>query len=1123
MKNRNKEGFLLNRRNLFKILLAMKFALLFMLLTTLQTFASVYSQSTKLTLDLRNASVSDALKEIEGQSEFKFLYYDALISTEKNLNMRLKDKTLEEILNTLLEGGNNTWSVLENNLVVISNKEVDMQDEITVSGKITAEDTGEPLPGVNITIKGTTLGTITNIEGEFSIVVPDGNAILVFTYVGYLGKEITVGDQTTIDVGLVEDIIGLEELVVVGYGTQRKGDITSAVATVKPEEFIKGGVKDVGQLIQGKVAGLTVYNISGDPTSNVQITLRGANTLGGTGRDPLVIIDGVPGDLNTVSTEDIESIDVLKDGSAAAIYGTRGTNGVIFVTTKRASGLYTNLVEYSAYVTKSTIAKKMDMMTADDYHSMVADGTRDSSYVYDWDVSTDWQDELLQEPWSFVQNLTFRGGNDRTNYLASFSMDNAEGIIIGTENNVYTARADINHNMFKNKLKFNVGVLSRFSKNPNNADGYSLSGFTWRQAIIHNPTEPIKNEDGTWFEDRNKFYYENPLGHIYETDGYNKSNLNRVNGTVTLAPIEGLEIKSLMSYSRYNQTRTYYQSRDHFHGALVDGYGSNGTSETIEKLIELTASYKKSFGKNRFSILGGYGYQERDWFDFWIRNEDFPTDMFGYSNLDIGLGYNEGTTWDSDTRRERTNLIGFFGRANYSFDEKYLVMGSVRYEAGSQLVGADAPWGLFPAVSVGWRISNESFMQNLSFVNDLKLRAGWGITGSLPNRLYNAYETKTYSGTIEINGEDYLILAPQGNRNEDLKWEEKTEINIGLDFVLLNNRLGGSVDLYNRRVDDLLYDFQVPVPPNKVATTYANAGVLQNRGIEVMLNIVPVQTPDFEWQTSFSFSTNKNEIVSLGALGYEAAEKIGIGNAGEPIWGATHKLEVGHPVGDLWAYRVVDIDSNGYWMYEVKYPDVNGNDSATVIVNYDDFSALREDASRQVIGNGIPDFYAGWNNTFRYKNFDLTITQRGAFGHQILNRSRMYYENTGIGANNRYNQLRSAYDPIFGKVPLNEEVPLEYNSYYIEDGDYWKIDNITLGYTFSDLKTPYLKSARIYVSTLNTFVITNYSGVDPEVRITGPQPGSRNFVDDEGLQPGNDARDKYPTIRSYTVGINVTF
>jgi hypothetical protein len=366
-------------------------------------------------------------------------------------------------------------------------------------------------------------------------------------------------------------------------------------------------------------------------------------------------------------------------------------------------------------------------------------------------------------------------------------------------------------------------------------------------------------------------------------------------------------------------------------------------------------------------------------------------------------------------------------------------------------------------------------------------------------------------------------LAPLGNGYKDLKWEEKTEIDLGLDFSLFNNRLGGNIDYYKRRVDDLLYDFQVPQPPFQVATTYANAGVLENKGIEVMINIVPVQKSDFEWRTSFSFSTNKNKIVSLGALGYDVTEKIGIGNAGEPIWGATHKLEVGHPVGDLWAYRVVDIDSNGYWMYEVKIPDINGNDSATMIVNYDDFSRLRKDASRQVIGNGIPDFYAGWNNTFRYKNFDLTITQRGAFGFQILNRSRMYYENTGIGANNRYNQLRSAYDPIFGKIPLNEEVPLEYNSYYIEDGDYWKIDNITLGYTFSSLKNPYIKSARIYVSTLNTFTFTNYSGVDPEVRITGPQPNSKNFVDDEGLQPGNDDRDKYPTIRSYTLGVNITF
>lgn len=984
--------------------------------------------------------------------------------------------------------------------------------EITVSGKITAASTGEPLPGVNILIKGTSEGVVSNIEGEYTITVPNKEAVLAFSYIGYNSEEITVGDQTTINLVMVEDIMALDELVVIGYGTQRKGDVTSSVATVKADEFVNGGVKDAGQLLQGKVAGLTVFNTSGDPTSSVQIMLRGVNTLGGTGRDPLILIDGVPGDLKTVSTEDIESIDVLKDGSAAAIYGTRGTNGVIFITTKRASGRYTSTVEYSGYMTVSTVAKKLDLLTADDYHRLVSEGIMDSSYVYDWNTSTDWQDELLQKPLSFKQNLTFRGGNDKTNYLASFGWSDTKGIIIETGDKIYNARADINHSMFKNKLKFNFGLYSRFTKSPNHADGYSMSGYTWRQALIHNPTEPTKNEDGTWYE-VSRFNYENPLGHLYESSGYNKSNLNRVNATITANPIEGLELKSLMSFSRSNQTRTFYENKNHFDGAIKNGYGSNGAGETTDKLLELTASFKKTVGDSRYSVLGGYSYQENDWFDFWIQNQDFPTDMFGYSNLDLGQGYNSDNRqlWNSDTRRTRTNLIGFFGRANYSYDDKYLLMGSLRYEAGSQLVGTKEPWGLFPAVSVGWRISNESFMQNLSFIDDLKLRAGWGITGTLPNRLYQGYSTLAYTGTIEINGEDYLSLAPSRNSNPDLRWEEKTEVNIGLDFSMLDSRLGGTIDAYKRSVDGLLYDFTVPVPPNKVPSTYANAGVLENKGIEVMINITPVRTSDFEWQTSISFSTNKNKLVSLGALGYDVSEKVGQGNAGEPIWGYTHKLEVGHPIGDFWAYKVIDIDDNGKWIYEVKIPDVNGNDSLTMNVGYDEFMAdyLGED-SRQVVGNGIPDFYAGWNNTIRYKNFDLTITQRGAFGHQILNRSRMYYENTKYGLTSHYNQLSSAFDPVFGKAILSQEVDLQYNSHYIEDGDFWKIDNITLGYTFKDIKSAYIKSARIYASTLNTFTFTKYTGIDPEVQIVG-------------TQPGNDGRDKYPSIRTYAIGVDLTF
>lgn len=972
--------------------------------------------------------------------------------------------------------------------------------QITITGKVTSATSEEPLPGVNIVIKGTTEGTITDLDGNYSIVVPDENAILVYSFIGFVSEEIPIGNQTEINLNLIEDIMSLDELVVIGYGTIRKGDVTSSIASVKSDDFIQGGVQDVGQLIQGKVAGLTIYNVSGNPTDDTQIRLRGTNTLFGTGTDPLIIIDGVPGDFKSVAPEDIESIDVLKDGSAAAIYGTRGTNGVIIITTKRASGKYASRVEYSGYITTETVAKKMEMFTADDYRQQIAEGIRDS--VWDKGSTTDWFDEMTRTPISHTHNLTFQGGDDKTNYLISANYRDREGIFKETDNRVFTARADINHTMFDGLIKFNFGLLSRHDRQTTNGDGFGFSGYTYRQTLIRNPTEPIYNEDGTFYEDPSLFYYENPLAHIYESDGRNKAQWNRLNGTIEIKPFEGFRFKALLSYSKYNQSRGYYETRNHFSTVArgLKGYASNGSRETIDRLTEITADYNKTIQKHHFTLLAGYSYQDWDYWDYWMRNTDFPTDIFGYSNIDIAKGIDEAqANAGVGSERKKTKLIGFFGRATYSYADKYLLLASIRHEGASQLLRTEDPWGTFPAISVGWRISNESFMQNIEFINDLKFRVGYGITGTQPdnNHLFRGPATIRYAGSVLVAGEFLRALEPDRNASPYLRWEEKAETNIGVDFSFLDHRIGGTVDYYIRKIDGLLYDFDVPVPPNQLPTTFANAGSFENKGWEVLLNVIPVRVSDFEWSSSFTFSTNKNKLVSLGNEDYEYTQDwLGTGNAGEPIWDYTHRMDIGGEVGNFWTYKVVDVTEEGEWIYL---------DSLNNEVPYDEFARVYD--NRHIVGNGIPKYFIGWNNTFTYKNFDLTVTMRGAFKFQILNRQRMYYENTSI---DYYNRLTSAYDPVFGKTMLSKDMPLQYNSYYIEDGDYWKIDNIMLGYTYTFNDSKYISSIRVYVSTLNTFTFTNYKGVDPEVNV-------------EGLEPGNDGRDKYPTTRSFTLGIKATF
>jgi len=970
---------------------------------------------------------------------------------------------------------------------------------VSVSGTVTDASNGDALPGVNVSLKGTTVGAITDLSGAYTIQVSGENAELIFSYVGYATQNILVNGQTTINASLAVEDNTLNEIVVIGYGTAKKGDITSSVSSVKQSDFTKGSVQDVGQLIQGKVAGLTIYSVSGDPTANTQIKLRGNSTLFGTSTNPLILIDNVPGDFNSVAPEDIESVDILKDGSAAAIYGTQGTNGVILITTKRANKMGINSLSYSGYTSTSQISNKLDMCTAEDIRKQIASGLIPADK--DFNGNTDWLKEITRTPISHEHNLTYKGGNEGTNYLVNINYRYSEGIFKKSDNKRTNIRGDINHYMFNNKLKINLGLISRYEDYTTTGDGYSFNGYTYRQALINFPTQPIKNADGSWYEQPGFFNYDNPVARLEESNGKNSSQWNRANATITFTPAPGLDLSALMSYSKYDQTRGYYETKNHISTVRghLNGYASNGTTQSIDRLLELTANYTKAIGQHKFTGLLGYSYKDNDYYGFWQTNTDFPTDQFGYTDIVLGKGIKEGiiNAGMGSTKRQ-TNLIAFFGRATYNFNDKYLLMGSLRYEGASQLVGTDHPWGFFPSISAGWRISNESFLKDIEFIQDLKLRVGYGVTGSQPIDLFLAVPSLAYGNNFYSNGQWISTLQPSRNPNPNLKWEEKKETNIGLDYGFMRGRINGSIDYYSRKIDGLLFNYTVPVPPNLVTTTLANVGVMKNSGLEVLLNIVAVKKTDFDWTTSFNFSTNKNELVSLSNDIYKSSTGyINDGYTGEPIQTYTHRVEEGGPVGNFYGWKVVDVTDDGHWIYE----DADGNH----LTNTQGFA--RTDANKKVVGNGLPKAYVGWNNNLRYKNFDLSISMRGAFGFQILNFDRMYLENTKTV---QYNRLLSAYDKVFGKAILSTDEDLEFNSYYIEDGDYWKIDNITLGYNFKFGNVKAIKSARIYVSTINTLTLTKYNGIDPEVQI-------------DGLEPGNDYRDKYPTTRIFTFGVNLNF
>lgn len=1057
--------------------------------------------ASQMTISAQNVSFStnkvtlkSAFEKIEKASKYKIAYNSSQLNANRSVTLSKKSDDVFGMLTQLLKETNCTYE-LEGNYIIIKplQKAQTSGKKVKVRGVI-KDETGEPIIGATVRVKGQSEGTVSDFDGNFTLDVTDDNTLQI-SYIGYQTQEFAVGKQHHFSIVLEEDKKILNEVVVIGYGTQKKGDITSSVGSVKSEDFTAGAINDAGQLIQGKIAGLSVTNPSGNPVGGTEISLRGNTTILGASTNPLILIDGVPGDFNTVAPEDIESIDVLKDGSAAAIYGSRGTNGVVLITTKKSKGNNINEVQYSGYLSLSTIAKKPDFCDANDYRQQIKDGLRDAA----WDLgdNTNWIDAITRTGLSHVHNISFKGGNAQTNYIFNVNYRNLQGIFKRSDKEEFQGRAEVNHSMFDDKLRFNFQLLGNQTGYTATSDGGSFNTYSWRQALIHNPTEPIKNADGSWHENTGIFNYDNPVSRIYECDGEQKISQTRFSSNITLTPIKELTFNALFSYDKINQEGGYYETKKHISNVRdgMNGYASTGGSSTVTKLVELTAQFHRNFGDHTIQALAGYSYQESTYSNQYERNYNFPTDLYSWHNIGVGQALKEGLGTEYSYWLD-TNLIGFFGRLNYNYKNRYLLMASVRHEAASQLAGTDKPWGTFPSVSLGWRITEENFMKNQKVFDDIKLRAGYGVTGSQPSQSFLGVPLLGYGDYYLYNGQWIRALQPTQNSNDKLKWEEKHEYDIGADFSVLNYRLNVSVDWYYRLIKGLLYDYSVPSPPNLYTTTRANVGEMSNNGLEIMVNAIPVQTKDFKWETTITFSTNSNKLKSLSNDLYQtSSDYFMTGWIEEPIKTESHIVRIGHKVGDIYGFKVVDVDESGKWIYL----DKNGNR-----VNYDDFTHSFED--KQILGNGVPKWYLGFNNQFRYKNFDLAINMRGAFGFQIMNGMRMFYENR---SRQDWNRLRSAYDKVFGKAVLNTLCSEEFNSYYVENGDYWKIDNITLGYSFSKINK-WIKTLRLYASVNNAITITGYKGIDPEVSTSG-------------LAPSYDNRDSYPHTRAFTFGMNVTF
>jgi len=980
----------------------------------------------------------------------------------------------------------------------------------TVTVKGTVKDAeGEPIIGASVVEKGrASNGTITDINGNYTLTVRKG-ASLIVSYVGYHTQELSAAQGSAIT--LEEDLKTLNEVVVIGYDTQRKGDVTSAITSIKEDDFLTGKIGDAAELIKGKVAGLSIVKSSGDPNASSSIMLRGITTLEGS-VEPLVLVDGIEGSLTTVAPENIASIDVLKDASAAAIYGTRGANGVIIITTKTGRREQKAEVTYNGYLTFSNWYKKAKFMDTND----VIYGRTNYSYEgYD----TDWLKAVTRKA-GYTQNhsLSIRGGGKHSTYSGNVAYTDQQGIMRKSDSRDLKMQLDLTQFFLNDIVKVNLNLLYTRHKNTNNDNTY-----VYRQALIHNPSSPIYNADGSYYEEFSRFQYYNPVEIQNEMIGDTRSHLAQLTGNVTVEPIKNWQTNLMLSLKETgSESETYYTDK-YYSQVTADcaGWASKSTGNSRSDNLELTTKYSWTMGEHRMSALLGYSYLYNVYDGYGAGNGNFPSQYFLYNNIGLGTYLkDEDHTASMSSYKNDNRLIGFFGRLTYAFSDRYNAMFSIRRE-GSSKFGANHKWGTFPAISAGWTISNEKFMKNVKWLDNLKLRVGYGVTGVIPNDPYMSmtlYSYDSYGMHRSATGTWAQSLYVTQNPNADLRWEKTGEFNVGLDWSVLKGRLNGTIDFYSKKTVDLLYDYAVPVPPNMYGYTTANVGKMRNTGIEVMINAIPVRTKDFEWNTTLTMSHNSNKLLSLSNDLYETDNFQEVGNAGDPISVPTHCIEVGHRMGDFWGLKSVGVSENGVVLVEVK--DASGN---WVVKEFD--TKYNEISNRQRLGNGLPKLIMGWGHTFRYKDFDLNLQFTGQFGYQILNLQRAFYQNNSIA----YNRLKSAADyygavntdltPVIDEatgaqkqVQLSSSMTQGVWSDYIEDGDFLKLQSATLGYTvpLKESWKKYVEKVRVYLSGQNLFCITGYSGLDPEVS---------NYF----LTPGVDYRDKYPTVRSFTFGMNITF
>ena len=959
-----------------------------------------------------------------------------------------------------------------------------------VSGTV-KDANGEPLIGVSVLEVGTQNGAVTDMYGNYKLNVKPG-AKLKISYIGFTPQTVKAGSNSQIV--LQEDNTALNEVVVVGYGTMRRKDVTSSITTVKAEDLNQGVFTDPGQMLQGKVPGLVVSSTA-DPNGSPTITLRGASTLRTGAMSPYYVVDGIPGvDISIVSPEDIESIDVLRDATATAIYGSKAANGVIIITTKKGAEEKTN-VSYNGYVAFDNILKKYDVCTADDLRQYAKDN---NITLKDGGANTDWQDEVLRTGISHNHNVNISGGNGSTNYMISGDLRKREGVIKMTGFDRFNVRSLVSTKTLKDHLTISIGANMMYGKHfgvPSGNEGASvLDAMNY-----YSPTNAVKNADGTWTVGSGSKNY-NPLALMEENKSETVWKRNQFVGKTALELWKGLVWNVNYSWSNYQSTYSAYNTRN----SQLEGIGNKNGQATRntyfgrEQTFETYLNYNFTAGKNKFDLMAGYSWEEKR------NNDGFGLSVEGYYNDDLGwynMSYAQTILGVQNSVQsgylEKVRNISFYGRVNYSFDSRYMLQATIRRD-GSSVFGKNNRWGTFPSVSAAWNITEEKFMQNQHIFDNLKLRAGYGISGNAMGfDVYSSYNTYGASGTFVYDGKTYRTYGATKNANPDLKWESTGMLNIGLDFAFLKGRLNGTVEVYHKKTKDLIWSYPVSTTQYIYGWMDANVGEMTNKGIEFTLNAVPVRTKNFMWSTTLNLSHNKNTVDKMQNETFHTTN-LTQGDpmvAGVSADGWTQRIMEGEPIGTFYTYQYAGT-VNGRSEYYVL--DENGNRTGETTNS----PSLKD---RSITGCAQPKLNAGWNNTLTYKNWSLNAFITGVFGNDVYNSARAHYTAAQMFSDGK-NVLKE-----FLSNPVGDASSSLPSDRYIEKGSYVRLQTLSLSYTFRNCFNDWIQDLTLYGTANNLFTITSYKGLDPEVNMGG-------------IDPGIDYRwSRYPHTRTFMVGVKINF